>query len=281
MYASNYGRFDTPDPYTASGAPNDPGSWNRYAYTQGDPVNGRDRKGLFVEPVDAGGDDGDDDDPGEGCGMVDPVTQNYYSCGIGGASYFYAGWPQTQRVYTGSAYGPLNNPANAISSLRVQAETLLGVQAALNALNTIPSCASLFEGVGFTPNPATVLSDIWNNTGYGSFSFSYIPDGTNPNTGAINEWTNAQTGGSGYVGLGPGGLPQYTSATITMNTNASTPLNFSGGVQNWEVTILHELGHVYQMLFGQSSTQILYDGPNSPAGTSQANTALVMKNCLQ
>src|ERR1017187_8782577 len=38
-YASAGGRFLTPDPYTASGGPVDPGSWNRYAYVQGDPLN--------------------------------------------------------------------------------------------------------------------------------------------------------------------------------------------------------------------------------------------------
>jgi RHS repeat-associated protein len=45
-YASAYGRFNTPDPYIAAakGAndPSTPGSWNRYAYVQGDPVNGYD-----------------------------------------------------------------------------------------------------------------------------------------------------------------------------------------------------------------------------------------------
>ena len=244
-----------------------------------------DRRGLMASlTCGQGGYEDDEDGVEESCedyvpdecymidGMVSPECGN---------SFGYSGSIQTQRVYTGSVNPLLNNPANAISPLIVQANTLLGVQAALNALNTEPSCASLFQGVGFTPNPATVLSDIWNNTGYGSFNYGYIQDGTNPNTGAINSWTNAQTTGNGYVGIGPGGLPQFTSATITMNTNASTPLNVSGGVQNWEVTILHELGHVYQMLFGPSSTQILYDGPNSPAGQSQANTSLVTRNCLQ
>jgi hypothetical protein len=36
----------SPDPYKASAGPNDPGSWNRYAYVQGDPVNHTDRSGL-------------------------------------------------------------------------------------------------------------------------------------------------------------------------------------------------------------------------------------------
>ena len=40
------GRFMSPDPYTASVGPRDPGSWNRYAYTRGDPVNRLDPSGL-------------------------------------------------------------------------------------------------------------------------------------------------------------------------------------------------------------------------------------------
>jgi RHS repeat-associated protein len=43
------GRFMTPDPYMASGGPSDPGSWNRYAYTRGDPVNRVDPGGLEDE----------------------------------------------------------------------------------------------------------------------------------------------------------------------------------------------------------------------------------------
>ena len=48
FYASTYGRFNTPDPYKASGGPSDPGSWNRYSYVEGDPVNANDlAQGLF------------------------------------------------------------------------------------------------------------------------------------------------------------------------------------------------------------------------------------------
>ncbi|MCX6596982.1 MAG: RHS repeat-associated core domain-containing protein [Acidobacteria bacterium] len=45
-YSSVYGRFLSSDPYRASGGPSDPGSWNRYAYVQGDPVNFGDSSGL-------------------------------------------------------------------------------------------------------------------------------------------------------------------------------------------------------------------------------------------
>jgi RHS repeat-associated protein len=62
-YASTYGRFNSPDPYVASGGPSDPGSWNRYSYTRGDPVNRADPRGLEDCTVADPG-----DDPGTGAG---------------------------------------------------------------------------------------------------------------------------------------------------------------------------------------------------------------------
>jgi RHS repeat-associated protein len=71
FYASSYGRFNTPDPYQATGAssgsvsnPSDPGSWNRYSYTRGDPINRLDRSGQLDEAP--GDDDDDPDDPDQG-----------------------------------------------------------------------------------------------------------------------------------------------------------------------------------------------------------------------
>jgi RHS repeat-associated protein len=48
-YSSVYGRFLTADPYKASGGVSDPASWNRYAYTRGDPINRYDPRGLEDE----------------------------------------------------------------------------------------------------------------------------------------------------------------------------------------------------------------------------------------
>ncbi|MBL0155495.1 MAG: RHS repeat-associated core domain-containing protein [Bryobacterales bacterium] len=45
-YSSQMGRFVSADPYQASGGAANPGSWNRYAYVQGDPVNFHDPAGL-------------------------------------------------------------------------------------------------------------------------------------------------------------------------------------------------------------------------------------------
>ena len=51
-YSSQIARFLTPDPYQTNtgdqGDPEDPQSWNRYTYTQNDPVNGTDPTGLWT-----------------------------------------------------------------------------------------------------------------------------------------------------------------------------------------------------------------------------------------
>ncbi|MFN7172996.1 MAG: RHS repeat-associated core domain-containing protein [Fimbriimonadaceae bacterium] len=54
-YGSTWGRFLTPDPYQASGGAAAPGSWNRYAYVEGDPVNYYDPPGLLAVSVDSEG----------------------------------------------------------------------------------------------------------------------------------------------------------------------------------------------------------------------------------
>jgi RHS repeat-associated protein len=56
-YASGYGRFNTPDPYRASAGLGDPGSWNRFAYVGGDPVNRFDPFGLSYVGVGDGVDE--------------------------------------------------------------------------------------------------------------------------------------------------------------------------------------------------------------------------------
>ena len=60
------GRFMTTDPDSGSAKANDPGSWNRYAYVAGDPVNDTDPSGLMM-------------------------TVNCDGCGGGDASYGFGG----------------------------------------------------------------------------------------------------------------------------------------------------------------------------------------------
>ena len=54
-YSSTLGRFTSPDPYRASGGPADPGSWNRYAYVNDDPVSFLDPFGTTTCKLDSNG----------------------------------------------------------------------------------------------------------------------------------------------------------------------------------------------------------------------------------
>ena len=68
-YASTLARFLTPDPYSAASAgPSDPQTWNRYAYTRGDPINRYDPSGFFDEQA--------GDETPTGCGAPDGSVSN-------------------------------------------------------------------------------------------------------------------------------------------------------------------------------------------------------------
>jgi RHS repeat-associated protein len=86
------GRFMTPDPYMNSAGPTDPGSWNRYAYTRGDPVNRLDPNGTCDFMVSGMGD--------ASCGLggdplSNPCVWGFFEPGdnpdsecVGGPSYY-------------------------------------------------------------------------------------------------------------------------------------------------------------------------------------------------
>jgi RHS repeat-associated protein len=48
QYSQDLGRFNRPDPLSASGKRQAPQSWNRYAYSTSDPINMKDPLGLFA-----------------------------------------------------------------------------------------------------------------------------------------------------------------------------------------------------------------------------------------
>jgi RHS repeat-associated protein len=75
FYASSYGRFNRPDPAISSAGPSDPGSWNRYSYTRGDPINRFDPRGLCDE---------DTDTSVNVCDTTDEVTVSVTQRGGGG-----------------------------------------------------------------------------------------------------------------------------------------------------------------------------------------------------
>ena len=69
-YNSGWGRFLTADPSDGNIDPTVSGSFNRYAYVNGDPANGMDPRGLYEDDGgdDSGGDEGDGGGDGGGAG---------------------------------------------------------------------------------------------------------------------------------------------------------------------------------------------------------------------
>jgi RHS repeat-associated protein len=114
-YASNFGRFMSPDPGEPVGAKTRqkhskvskgasgfsaklgrPLDWNGYAYAIDDPVNHNDPQGRFYCLVDAGDDDDDDDwcfgpDGGDGGDDGDDDDDDFY-CAFAGGTLLQPGW---------------------------------------------------------------------------------------------------------------------------------------------------------------------------------------------
>ena len=136
FYASYYGRFNTVDPSPSSISPASPGSWNRFSYTSGDPVNRNDPRGM-------------DDCPGEdSCicdiyGCVDPcqpiansafdpsiglIPRANYSCGDPGPAPTPNPPPQPQcsiSLYERPVYQAVTLPGGGTLNVQVGNHTYL------------------------------------------------------------------------------------------------------------------------------------------------------------
>ncbi len=239
-YSNIGGRFMTPDPYHASGAPSDPQSWNRYGYTAGDPVNRLDPNGLdYTIPC------GDDD---EDCGGVVDINQNvcitidnlpnpfcgypiYGFQGNGGG----ASGPKLGIAHSpGSNVGPagysgalalLKNPsANCLKDLNA---------ASANAASTTLQGSTIDYTLGVWPT-VDASGNVTSGTpaqSYSSKSGNFID--LNLNFGWMTP-TNVLING-------PNG-PFYENYLADVGQSIGVP-NLTN-TQYWELVLLHELGHI-------------------------------------
>jgi RHS repeat-associated protein len=241
------GRFQTPDPYVASGGPEDPGSWNRYAYTRGDPLNRLDPAGTFDCPPDirlciapmpgSGGASG-----GESGGIGDraskPGTEE--EVGIG-----------NEQVNTGAQGVGLVAPA--VLSNRLGA----AITAAIDALANNKKCYDLFTGgPGFPEDPIGVLQNLQSGGKYGSIGFGTL-------ISAPGTVRSATTAGVTVTD----GTQTYDKVEIVINNFAGSFV--TGSARDQAVTILHELGHAMNELFGPATAKrIVADGRMVKEGMS-------------
>jgi RHS repeat-associated protein len=234
-YYGHEGMFLSPDPYKAgkgSGIITDPTSWNRYAYVGGDPINFIDPTGNRRRCVGPSDDetcwDEDDEDAGNGPGGPDvkPPWNEVANSGSGGAVA--TAGPDPSAVYTKAVF-------SAIAALKD------------------PGCASIFNT---DPNvtktdPASVFASMafGGSDSVGSITFDKLPLAD----AAITDYDH-----NNYVSTGAG--VKTDSATIKLQSSKLSNAYYGGqSVQDLALTLIHELGHVYNMVSGLGGSKIVWD----------------------
>ena len=267
-YSAGMGRFLTVDPYGGNAHPGSPQSWNRYAYTQSDPINKNDPTGLVgINPFGP-----------FGAGMPgDPW------CALG-EDFLYDGSCTFAIFDAGPTGGGQGGGSHGVQN---QLFTYL-TNAANLALSDLkkPDCVKLFEAPNGSPlisgstgkplNPSSVLAGLVSTAeGQPGSEYGTIVFG---DTGSTE--TPAYTVGNGLA-FNSSLQPYDESVTITINPENWTAGSFKGGftVVNSE-TLLHELGHAIGKLSpGWGSSDQILDDSTSPS-QSQANTDLITAKCV-
>jgi len=264
-YASSYGRFNTADPYRASGGPASPASWNRYAYTRGDPINRIDRRGLEdTDPIEQGPDDPSGGDGGGGEGPPpepDPCNDAESEAGCPGAP---APPPAPQPP------PPPQACVNWGCMPAAEAQALIDLDR--------PGCGNTVfaGGIAKGDNPVTVLESLVSgsqpgalaSSPYGSINFNPI----SPSFEAIT------ISGGGNI------FRRQRKATIDINpyNNPSIGIYWNAGNADVNaITLIHELGHLFNFVFGAGSSTIQYDGGGRTGVnmTAEANNAARLLPC--
>jgi hypothetical protein len=250
------------DPYRASAGASEPGSWNRYAYVAGDPVNFSDPDGLAQCWVSGDVTDGEGDNRRK-------VTCHGLG-GIGSISIVYRNSGLSDADLVKTAKG--ENAVKAMDDLAFRYYLNGAMHQALQALKKT-SCRDLF---GTGADPAAVLTAMANGTS---------------DIGAIDHEEDVGTAsihppevGSDRINIflndnGPffAGYTQYEDILFLRQTHTPEEVNdiYNG------VTLLHELGHIFAHPFLQDrlgGSQIVGDAGNPTQ--SQANRLKVALNCF-
>jgi|HubBroStandDraft_6_1064221.scaffolds.fasta_scaffold95174_4 hypothetical protein len=247
--------------------PSDPGSWNRYAYTRDDPVNRLDAAGTCDTSTDSAysvtvcGGDPDPVAPSDG-GDVGPTYQGVHGVPIPAVAGFLSNMQAVAAA--------VNATFLAIG---------VAVEAAENALANNPNCAGLFSLDSNAPTPIALLAQIASGNDPQAYFTEEFLNPLIPNTSvnAVTQVTSYSMQNGALVNTGVA-----NNAVVAFNYYPGT---FNGaGVTANAITVLHELGHVYELLYGLGSTLLVNDSisvqGNQAAAASAFNTQLVKTNCF-
>jgi len=274
-YSNAYGRFMTPDPAGRHAARvGDPQSWNRYAYTRGDPVNRRDQSGLDDDgctELDDGTydcgvividnvDDVGDADPGDWGASDDSGPSAGYACAFGFIAGCNAASQQGQGESLYSALAAAQLTASAPGATQSQQQALnAGLNAAWAHIISNPGCAN------FLTNYSEPIAEAWGQLGTiltnTTYTFGSTPPGTAATTTEGGNQVTISTSGAFLSGSGSG-LFQVTTAT--------SQYLFTNIAAVDALILLHELGHETGAL------------PSDLTNSSQnaTNTADIVTNCF-
>jgi hypothetical protein len=144
---------------------------------------------------------------------------------------------------------------------------------AIEALKS-PDCAGLFNLEGQGPPPSAMLTALRDGTSFGTIVY-----------GQLAELRVATTMRSFGLSIDESGqITQTLQVIITLNNDGNGFWATEGVLQN-AATLLHEMGHAYQMLFGNNSTALIRESlnPNSDIQgvLSAINSGIVWNKCFK
>ncbi len=270
-YSNAYGRFMTPDAAPRSRL-GDPQSWNRYAYTRGDPVNRLDPSGrddestctltssdFCITDTESGG-DGWSWSWGDPLDGLTPTAEEGCLAALEQCEQAIATAQQGQGESLYSALAAAQLTASAPGATQSQQQAL---NAALNAawahIISNPGCAN------FLTNYSEPITEAWGQLGT-------ILTNTTYQFGSLKSGTAAQTteGGNQVTINTSGAFGSGSGSGIVIVTTATSQYLFNNIVAADAMILLHELGH---------ETSVL---PTDTTNSSQnaTNTANIVTNCF-
>jgi RHS repeat-associated protein len=285
------GRFLSPDPL--SGSIGDPQSLDRYTYVEDDPINLSDHSGQcprwgpflkiasFGHCTAAATDD------------IDPYAYDNFELDF--LSFIFANTGNCEDC--GPAFGNLNlflefdpglnNAGCTPGPLMTGCLVNQAVDKAKQLLNN-PDCSKFIGGNG-PVDPSTLLGLLAaGSPGYGNISVGPLNSAQ-----IVGQDSNAFVVAT-TAGAKPSVYTTNSAALITINSSPSSPFNSSEGggfdpgpgpfdrtTLNAE-TILHELGHAINFIFGSGTSGVFNDGSSVPGGLllSFVNKVNVFENCI-
>jgi len=267
-YSSTFGRYMTSDPYRTSAAAYNPGTWNRYAYVEGDPVNGIDRTGLFKNAEDCINDP--DSCEAEDAAAFGSTAGGSYGCistantALLAALIASAGGPagsSNSNYCVNEIYAPILEAAATTCPNVTSAsgtyytclhqsgadwkQFLSDVKDLVKALKKDTDCQKFLTSGGTTLD--TIFADLSSPSAIFTLAKGILARDNSSKYGTTNDGV-------------PGATPIVLLASLFYNSAAL----------EGDITILHELAHLVGAI------------PNDPtAAQSDANDTLVQQQCAK